>query len=189
MRQALEAMFASQEWNKCSWAKKPEGKQVKKTISKDDSFWPGVDYALKTTGPLLKVLSLIYGEKAPSMGFIYEAMDRVKEEKASELGGEEAVYKEIWDIIDEKLDVPYHDLHVAAYYLNPQHHYEKGFQSTKKTKTGLYRCMDGLLPNEDYMKVDAQFKVLNSKQGLFGFRAAQLSCKTRFPGKYACVIV
>lgn len=120
LRQALEAMFASQEWNKCSWAKKPEGKQVKKIISKDDSFWRGVDYALKTTGPLLKVLSLIYGEKAPLMRFIYEAMDRVKEEIASELGGEEAVYKEIWDIIDEKWDVPDHDLHVAAYYLNPQ---------------------------------------------------------------------
>ena len=36
------------------------------------------------------------------MGFIYGAMDKEKEEIAANLEGQEAHYKKIWDIIDEK---------------------------------------------------------------------------------------
>lgn len=75
---------------------------MKRIISKDDSFWHGVNYALKTTGPLIKMFRLVDGEKAPAMGFIYEVMDKAKEGIAKELGGQEAAYKEIWEIIDMK---------------------------------------------------------------------------------------
>ena len=47
--------------------------------------------------------------------------------------------------------------------------------------------MDRLVPNEDYMKVDAQLEDFNLKKGMFGIRAAQLSYKTRSLGKYACI--
>ncbi|KAI0530703.1 hypothetical protein KFK09_000251 [Dendrobium nobile] len=64
LRQPLEAMFASEEWDKSSWAKKQEGKQVKKIVMKDDLFWRSTNYALKTTGSLVKVLRMVDGEMA-----------------------------------------------------------------------------------------------------------------------------
>ncbi|KAI0526896.1 hypothetical protein KFK09_002489 [Dendrobium nobile] len=185
LRQPLEAMFASEEWDKSSWAKKQEGKHVKKIVMKDDSFWRSTNYALKTTRPLVNVLRMVDGERAPAMGFIYEAMNRAKEDIAKELGGQESAYKEIWDIIDEKWDRQLHQhLHAAAYYLNSQFHYDKNFHVDKEVKTGLYACMDRLISEEDYLKVNDQLEDFHLKKGMFGFRAAQACYKTRSPGMF-----
>ncbi|KAI0528848.1 hypothetical protein KFK09_001391 [Dendrobium nobile] len=185
LRQPLEAMFASEEWDKSSWAKKQEGKQVKKIVMKDDSFWRSINYALKTTTPLVKVLRMVDGERAPAMGFIYEAMNRAKEDIAKDLGGQESAYKEIWDIIDEKWDRQLHQhLHAAAYYLNPQFHYDKDFHVDKEVKIGLYACMDRLISEEDYLKVNDQLEEFHLKKGMFGFRAAQACYKTRSPERW-----
>ncbi|XP_038695504.1 uncharacterized protein LOC119992784 [Tripterygium wilfordii] len=88
LRQPLESMFTSQQWAGCKWANTSDAKSV--------------SYALKTTEPLVEVLRLVDFEKKPAMGYIYNAMDKAKEEIAKNLGGELADYKEIWDIIDEK---------------------------------------------------------------------------------------
>ncbi|KAK0605242.1 hypothetical protein LWI29_024514 [Acer saccharum] len=119
LRQPLEHMFTSKEWDGCSWAKKAEGKEIKKIIF-NDNFWGSMSYALKTTRPLVSVLRMTDSEQMPAMGFIYGAMDKAKEEIAANLGNEEGAYKEIWKIIDEKWEFQLHrHLHAAAYYLNP----------------------------------------------------------------------
>ena len=145
-RQPLQSMFTSEKWASSAWANKSEGKEIRKIILKDKSFWPSVVYAIKTTKPLVVVLRMVDSEKEPAMGFIYGAMDKAKEEIAKALGGEEAAYKEIWDIIDEKWDYHLHrPLHAAAYYLNPQFHYESGFSVHLEVKIGLFTCMDKLI--------------------------------------------
>ncbi|KAK2641276.1 hypothetical protein Ddye_023039 [Dipteronia dyeriana] len=53
------------------------------------SFWNNVVYALKIVGPLIGVLRLVNGERKPTMGYIYEAMDRAKEAIARSFGGNE----------------------------------------------------------------------------------------------------
>jgi len=93
LRQPLEAMFASSEWSSCSWAKKAEGKDVKKVIF-NRNFWSSVGYAIKTTKPLVGVLRMTDSEKMPGMGFLYGAMDKAKEKIAMNLSGEEGAYKE-----------------------------------------------------------------------------------------------
>lgn len=55
------------------------------------------------------------------MGYIYEAMDRAKEEIAKNFRGVKKRYKKIWKIIDERWDLQLHrPLHAAAYCLNPR---------------------------------------------------------------------
>ncbi|XP_024019225.1 uncharacterized protein LOC112090946 [Morus notabilis] len=102
LMQPLQSMFVSEEWNNSSYAKKPDGKEVKKIVMKDNQFWVIVGYVLKSTQPIVKVLRVVDSEKMPAMGFIYGAMEKAKEEIAKNLGGEEKDYKEIWEIIDEK---------------------------------------------------------------------------------------
>ncbi|XP_028552223.1 uncharacterized protein LOC110098778 [Dendrobium catenatum] len=172
LRQPLEAMFASEEWDKSSWEKN----------KKENS----TNYALKTTTLLVKVLRIVDGERTPAMGFIYEAMNRAKEDIAKDLGGQESAYKEIWDIIDEKWDRQLHQhLHAAAYYLNPQFHYDKDFHVDKEVKTGLYACMDILISEEDYLKVNDQLEKFHLKKGMLGFRVAQACYKTRSPERWS----
>ena len=36
-----------------------------------DKFWRNVAYALKLTGPRVKVLRIVDGDKKPAMGYIY----------------------------------------------------------------------------------------------------------------------
>ncbi|CAH1415744.1 unnamed protein product [Lactuca virosa] len=114
-------MFVSTEWGRCNWAKKADGKEIKKIIMDERGFWPSVVYSLKTTNPLVEVLRIVDGEQSPTMALIYVAMDECKEKIAKNFDNEVSSYKEIWDIIDEKWEHQMHrDLHAAAYYLNPQ---------------------------------------------------------------------
>ncbi|KAL7175765.1 hypothetical protein ACSBR2_029371 [Camellia fascicularis] len=74
---ALQDMFHSQEWKHSKWSKKDDAKEVKKIIQSKD-FWTKAADVLKVQEPLLKVLRLVDGDEKPTMGFIYEAMDRAK---------------------------------------------------------------------------------------------------------------
>ena len=102
MKQPLQMLFVSQEWSSSAWAKKSEGKAVKKIIINDHTFWPSVIYCIKSTKPLVQVLRLVDGEKIPAMGFIYGALDTAKEQIAKNFDGQLSSNREIWDIIDEK---------------------------------------------------------------------------------------
>lgn len=58
LKQPLEQMFTSKEWDDCSWAKKSNGKEIKRVILRDGSFWSSMFYALKTTRPLVSLLRM-----------------------------------------------------------------------------------------------------------------------------------
>lgn len=186
LRQGLEAMFTSKDWAECSWANKPEGKEAKKIILRDSSFWGSVAYAIKTTKPLVSVLRMTDSEKMPGMGFLYGAMDKAKEEIAKNLDNDEGAYKELWSIIDEKWDFQMHrHLHAAAYFLNPHFQYEDNFSTHFEIKSGLYICMDKLITDPvEREKADLQLDVFRRREGMFGYSQAKLTCKKRSPGKY-----
>ncbi|KAH6779568.1 hypothetical protein C2S52_010805 [Perilla frutescens var. hirtella] len=87
----LQMMFVSQEWSSCAWAKKAEGKDMKKIVM-NNTFWPSVVYSIKTTKPLVHVLRIVDGEKTQAMGFIYGAMDEAKETIAKNYDGDLSIY-------------------------------------------------------------------------------------------------
>ncbi|KAB2608821.1 hypothetical protein D8674_011989 [Pyrus ussuriensis x Pyrus communis] len=83
-------------------------------------FWNGVSLCLRVFEPLFKVLWLVHGDKKPSMRFLYGELQKARNEIKEALKNNEAHYRPIIQIIDEKahdqLDGP---LHLAAYFLNP----------------------------------------------------------------------
>ena len=142
-------MFTSKEWDGCSWAKKAEGKEIKKIIF-NDSFWGSMSYALKTTRPLVSVLRMTDSKQLPTMRFIYGAMDKAKEEIVTNLGNKEGAYKEIREIIDEKWQYQlHHNLHAAAYYLNLRFQYSDGLSTHIEVNVGLIVCMEKLIPDKE----------------------------------------
>ncbi|KAL0907910.1 hypothetical protein M5K25_022364 [Dendrobium thyrsiflorum] len=161
VRQPLEAMFTSTQWLNSAWGKKPEGKEIQRHIL-NDKFWASVTYAILSTRPLIQVLRLVDAEKKPAMSFIYNAMDEAKELIAHNLGAEEAIYREIWDIIDARWEVQLHrHLHATAYYLNSQFQYSERKSSNPEMKLGLYHCME--------------------REGFFGLHAAKSTIAKRSP--------
>ena len=97
----LRKMFTSDEWKDSKWSKEQQGKRVVQTILLA-SFWTTIVFALKVSGPLVRVLRLVDGEKKPPMGYIYEAMDRAKEAIAKSFNNNEEKYKDIFTIIDKR---------------------------------------------------------------------------------------
>ena len=49
----------------------------------DDRFWKFIQYCLKCVTPLVKMLRLLYGDAKPIMPYIYEVMDKAKEQIAT----------------------------------------------------------------------------------------------------------
>ncbi|KAL0910686.1 hypothetical protein M5K25_018765 [Dendrobium thyrsiflorum] len=185
VRQPLEAMFTSTQWLNSAWGKKPEGKEIRRHIL-NDKFWASVTYAILSTRPLVQVLRLVDAEKKPAMGFIYNAMDEAKELIAHNLGGEEASYREIWDIIDVRWEVQLHrHLHAAAYYLNPQFQYSERKSSNPEVKLGLYHCMERLIPDLTVREIaDLQLVLFRNREGFFGLHAAKSTIAKRSPDSF-----
>ena len=57
------------------------------------SFWNTIVFCLKVSGPLVRVLRLVNGEKKVPMGYIYEAMNRAKDTIVRIFNGKEEKYK------------------------------------------------------------------------------------------------
>ncbi|KAL0918862.1 hypothetical protein M5K25_010906 [Dendrobium thyrsiflorum] len=117
------------------------------------------------------------------MGFIYNGMDKAKELIAHNLGGEEASYREIWDIIDARWEVQLHrHLHAAANYLNPQFQYSERKSSNPKVKLGLYHCMERLIPDQSVRElVDLELVLFQNREEFFGLQAARSTIVKRSP--------
>ncbi|XP_028077965.1 uncharacterized protein LOC114279882 [Camellia sinensis] len=91
----LRKMVTSEDWTSNKWAKEPQGKRMAQTLLMP-SFWNTVVFALKVSGPLVKMFRLVDTEKKPLMRYIYEAMDRAKECIASSFDHKEEKYNEIF---------------------------------------------------------------------------------------------
>nr|KYP45562.1 hypothetical protein KK1_032865 [Cajanus cajan] len=89
------------------------------------SFWRNVVYILKVTTPLVKVLRLVDGKKKPSIGYIYEAMDKEKKASIKSFNNNETKYKAMFKIVNRRWDVQlHHPLRAAGHFLNPEMFYE-----------------------------------------------------------------
>ncbi|XP_060170974.1 uncharacterized protein LOC132601945 [Lycium barbarum] len=96
----LRSLFISDEWNNSKFAKEVMGKVVA-LIMMSYTFWNNVVHALKIGGPLIKVLHLVDGEQKPPMGYLFEAMDRVKDSIRKSFSDPHK-YAKVFDIIDKR---------------------------------------------------------------------------------------
>nr|DAD32667.1 TPA_asm: hypothetical protein HUJ06_011519 [Nelumbo nucifera] len=120
----LRDLFNSKDWNESKWVKEIKEKRVGETVM-IPTFWNNVIFTLKVCSPLVQVLRLVDRGNKPSMGYIYEAMDRAKEAIASSFGRHEEKYKHIFEIIDKRWECQLHQpLHTASFYLNLKFYYD-----------------------------------------------------------------
>ncbi|XP_057733755.1 uncharacterized protein LOC130948909 [Arachis stenosperma] len=98
-------------------------------------------------GPLIKLLMLVDADEKPSLGIMYEGMQRAKiaiktmfRNKKSAYTPYTSILKMLWDKHLKR------DLHAAAYFLNPDFFYSEGFVEK------LYRDRKGSFGRESALK-------------------------------------
>lgn len=156
------------------------------TFLLSDNFWKNFVYSLKLTGPLVKVLRLVDGEKKPPMGYIYEAMDRAKEAIAKSFSNVQEKYQQAFEFIDARWDSQLHrPLHAAGYFLNPQIFYDNQKEvCCEEVMKGLYDCIWRLVPDvETQDKIDVELDSYRNASGLFAYPMAIRNRKNKSPGK------
>jgi hypothetical protein len=70
-------MFVFYEWQDYRYSKREDGRAIARVVY-NDSFWEGLVEICLVSEPLVKVLRLVDSDK-PTMGYLYEDMDRSKE--------------------------------------------------------------------------------------------------------------
>ena len=148
-------------------------------------FWNTIVFCLKVSGPLVRVLRLVDGEKNNLMGYIHEAMNRVKDTIVRSFNGNGEKYKEIFNIIDKRWEIQLHrPLHAAGYFLNLKFFYDKPeIERDAEIMSDLYKCILRLTRDPAKQeKVVAEVSLYTNAHGLFGNELAVRTRKTRAPG-------
>ncbi|KAK8545208.1 hypothetical protein V6N12_026048 [Hibiscus sabdariffa] len=181
-KQALKEMVTSSEWKRSTYARRPAGQDMMKVID-SNQFWKKAADVLKIQEPLVKVLRMCDGDEKPTMGFIYEAMDRAK----LAIQRDCRYYQKYWDIIDRRWSRQLHnDSHSAGYYLNPQFLYgaNSSNEVLSETMAGVRNVIQRIEPSlNDQILAMNQLLLYRDKVDSFGTPLAQAAILKTNPGK------
>ncbi|XP_059077840.1 uncharacterized protein LOC131065844 [Cryptomeria japonica] len=162
---ALRHMFVGEEWTSSSYATTTAGIDVVNCIFDESGFWTPCGETVQVTEPLVVLLQVVDGEK-PSMGYIYEGMDRAKEAIRSIYAGDEDKYGPIWEIIDRRWQNQLHrPIHAAAYYLNPAFRFRDDFKADEEVLSGLYTVVQKLCTDGTASRTTLQLDKYNNREG------------------------
>ncbi|KAH7672113.1 Ribonuclease H-like protein [Dioscorea alata] len=107
----------------------------------DSSFWKECVVIVKVAKPLVRVLRIVDGDDRPAMGFIYEAINKAKEEMSKRFQRRKKRVKPYLKIVDSRWDRQLHkNLHAVVYWLNPRFHYNN--QEMENHKHTISRLLD-----------------------------------------------
>ncbi|KAE8690354.1 hypothetical protein F3Y22_tig00110895pilonHSYRG00140 [Hibiscus syriacus] len=114
-KQGLREMFNSKV--KSKWRQQKIGPTYEtKKIILGKEFWKKTNDLIKVYEPLVKVLRLVDSDEKPTMGFIYEAVDRAKRAIQQDC----RYFTEYEKIIHNRWNFMHSDLHSTGYFLKPQ---------------------------------------------------------------------
>lgn len=177
---ALKHVVCHEEWERSSLSKSAKGKLVESIIL-NPTFWDNALKVLKMCDPIVHMLRELESDK-PTMGFVYEGMDRCKEAIAKALNDIEANYKNIWEMVDYIWKMMNNDLHCAGCYLDPRLFGLKR-NHDKEVMGGLYVAIERLVPDpDDARKLRGQLRAYRYEEGIFGSSAAKQDRATIEPG-------
>lgn len=147
LRDPLHQMFTSATWLESAFSKERDGVEVTGIVS-DPLFWSSCSKILKVSQPLFTVLHMAESNGRPSMGYIYDAMEKARKCIIVAFNNMESEYLPYVNLIDHMWEEQLHSpLHAAAYFLNPSIFYNPSFSTTKVIQKGLLDCIETLEPD------------------------------------------
>ena len=101
-KNGLRQMFTSNKWLELSHAKSNAGKDIVATVLQDTEFWSQCQHIVLVSEPLVRVLRLCDSEERPSMGYLFEAMDKAKETIIARMKKKVSLYGPYIRVIDAR---------------------------------------------------------------------------------------
>lgn len=115
---------------------------------------------------------MVDGDEKPTMGFVYEAIDRAKQAIQQNC----RYYTQYNELIDKRWHFMHCDLHSAGYFLNPQFEFGvvHGSDVAKETLDGTTKVINKLEPDIDnQIRAINQLLLFRDKRETFGTLQAQ----------------
>ncbi|XP_064981268.1 uncharacterized protein LOC135622891 [Musa acuminata AAA Group] len=145
-RGSLQQMFASNTWEESVLSKQKLGMDVKDIVF-DLQFWHSCGKIIKVSEPLTRVLCIADSGEKPSMGFVFDAFEKVKRDILLAFDNQESDCLRYLEVINHVRDEFHSPLHSAACYLNPSIFYNSKFSITNVIQKGLLDCIETLEPD------------------------------------------
>jgi len=141
---------------------------------------------VKVSEPLVRVLRLVDGDEKPAMGYLYEAMDKAKEEIKRRLKNKVSLYGHYVRVIDTRWDKQLHSpLHAASCFLNPAIYFRPSFKRQNEVQRGLLSTQMRLVPDPNIQdKISSQLDEYKKRIGDFGTSLAIHQRERLNPGKH-----
>ncbi|KAL4615700.1 hypothetical protein ACB092_07G145200 [Castanea dentata] len=173
-KKELRQMFTCDQWVESRYARDVMGKEVAALVLEDKEFWLQCQQIVKISEPLVRVLRLVDGDEKPSMGYLYEAMDKAKENIKARLKNKISAHIPFTSVIDARWDKQLHSpLHAAGCYLNPGIFFRPSFKKQKEITKGLLSTITRLVPDPDEQdNLSSQIEAYKKVLGDFGMPMA-----------------
>ncbi|XP_035551089.1 uncharacterized protein LOC118349674 [Juglans regia] len=173
-KKELKQMFTCDKWIALSHSKSNIGKEISEIVLEDREFWAQCQFIVKVTKYLVLVLRLVDGEEKPAMGYLYDAMERGKENIKARCNDKVTVLSSFIRIIDARWDKQLHNpLHAAGCFLNPAIYYNPCFKNKNDVARGFMACimrMELDIDNQD--KIIEELELYRNADGDFGHSLA-----------------
>ncbi|GKV30763.1 hypothetical protein SLEP1_g39543 [Rubroshorea leprosula] len=151
-KKELRKMFTSDAWVGSRYARSSVGKGICEIILEDKEFWSNCIVVVKISEPLVRVLRLVDNEEKPSMGYLYEAIDKAKETIKKNFNNRLSHYMPYINVIDARLD---------------------NFNKQITVTRGLLNTLTTLIPDKDKQDlISSQLKEYKKATGTFGMSLA-----------------
>ncbi|MQM05087.1 hypothetical protein Taro_037889 [Colocasia esculenta] len=149
-------------------------------------FWERISYYLKVIEPLVLILRMVDGDDKNDMRYLYEAMDKAKENLRER---NPKAYRKWWAIIDKRWEMTlHHDLHAVGYFFNPRIQYKDNVHNDGEVMGGTMNVITRLARTMNE-RLDAMTEVerYRIKLGIYGGYDMRCATQRLTPGYFTCL--
>ncbi|XP_057444664.1 uncharacterized protein LOC130736909 [Lotus japonicus] len=180
----LQALVVNQHFTGHKLSTGTAGKLASEIIL-DNKFWRYSEVVSNIAAPIIRLLRIVDGDEKPSMGYVYDGMQRAKNTIKRMFRDKSELYKPYTDIISARWDKHLkRTLHAAAYLLNPGFFYDPSFVKKDRVVQSLIDLLEVKSLCASLPKALLEMNVYREREGSFSRASALQAASQIQPGKY-----
>lgn len=188
-KEDLQALVVDKHFTGHKLGRSANGKVVN-AIVLDSKFWHDCCTMVKVAGPLIRLLRIVDADERPSLGYVYEGMQRAKKAIKKMFNNKKNSYKSYTEIIKTRWDKHLHrNLHAASYFLNPAFFYDENFIEKHRIMQGLLDLLDIKSLCSEPIKAMKEIQVYRDRKESFDRPNVIQAAKSLKPGKQFYMLI
>ncbi|XP_010446203.1 PREDICTED: uncharacterized protein LOC104728998 [Camelina sativa] len=183
-KEDLQALVTSTDAELKQLFKTSKAKEAKLIIL-DERMWNECLIIFKIMTPIIRLLRICDADEKPSLPYVYEGMYRARLGIKTMFRKRKPLYQPYTNIIDRRWDrMLRHDLHAAAYYLNPAFMYDQTSVSEKPEVMSGLMSLIGKQTENSKTKLVQELRFYREREGSFSPDMALTCSKTSQPDEW-----